>query len=406
MYKKLSFALCFAISFAITMQPVSLAAGYPDSYVTNDILWYKENDSTTCSGSSSNGVSGSDNQEKIWGYLRNAGLSAEQTAGVMANIQAESGFSPTRHEVGQGWGSGGWGLAQWTFGRRTLIANKIPSELKKYYSQEYGGAPNDKGMVDSIPVEDNDKLLIFELEYLVQEGTERPVTARGFGTASNSWELLKTLKTVDDATVFWHDDFEKSAMTKDEVKNIRGTAAQKIYERFNGTGGSGGGCPSSSGGGDFIDYVKRYAWPETKVRTDKKPDYEKAIEKAKSENRFTGGTCYGGGVDCGAFVTTILNDSGFDKNYNYGGEGGKAGPTGVQRAWAEANWQTLGNGSSINVADLKPGDVAHSPGHTFVFVGNIDGFNSNIASASLCEYAPKAGNESLTSPSVTWFRKK
>ena len=48
MYKKLSIALCFAISFAITMQPVSLAAGYPDSYVTNDILWYKENDSTTC----------------------------------------------------------------------------------------------------------------------------------------------------------------------------------------------------------------------------------------------------------------------------------------------------------------------------------------------------------------------
>ena len=161
MYKKLSIALCFAISFAITMQPVSLAAGYPDSYVTNDILWYKENDSTTCSGSSSNGVSGSDNQEKIWGYLRNAGLSAEQTAGVMANIQAESGFSPTRHEVGQGWESGGWGLAQWTFGRRTQIANKIPSELKKYYSQEYGGAPNDKGMVDSNPVEDNDKLLIF-----------------------------------------------------------------------------------------------------------------------------------------------------------------------------------------------------------------------------------------------------
>ena len=195
-------------------------------------------------------------------------------------------------------------------------------------------------------------------------------------------------------------------MTKDEVKNIRGTAAQKIYERFNGTGGSGGGCPSSSGGGDFIDYVKRYAWPERTVRTDKKPEYAEAIEKAKRENRFTGGTCYGGGVDCGAFVTTILNDSGFDKNYNYGGEGGKAGPTGVQRAWAEANWQTLGNGSSINVADLKPGDVAHSPGHTFVFVGNIDGFNSNIASASLCEYAPKAGNESLTSPSVTWFRKK
>ena len=69
-------------------------------------------------------------------------------------------------------------------------------------------------------------------------------------------------------------------MTKDEVKNIRGTAAQKIYERFNGTGGSGGGC-SSSNSGDFISYVKRYAWPEKKVRTDKKPEYAEAIEKAK-----------------------------------------------------------------------------------------------------------------------------
>ena len=69
MYKKLSIALCFAISFAITMQPVSLAAGYPDSYVTNDILWYKENDSTTCSGSSSNGVSGSDNQQLVPDHL-------------------------------------------------------------------------------------------------------------------------------------------------------------------------------------------------------------------------------------------------------------------------------------------------------------------------------------------------
>ena len=105
--------------------------------------------------------------------MRNAGLSAEQTAGVMANIQAESGFSPTRHEVGQGWESGGWGLAQWTFGRRTLIANKIPSELKKYYSQEYGGAPNDKGMVDSIPVEDNDKLLSLRIRVFSARGDRK-----------------------------------------------------------------------------------------------------------------------------------------------------------------------------------------------------------------------------------------
>ena len=403
MYKKISVAICIMASFAITIQPVSFAADFPGPYITNDIRWYKKDD-VTCSDSSANGVSGADNQEKIWGYLRKAGLSAEQVAGVMGNIQAESGFSPTRHEISFSWENGGWGLAQWTGNRRTTIANRIPSELTKYYSQEYGGSPNEKGMIDSIPVEDNDKLLIFELEYLIEESKNRPVTASGFGSAENAWDLLKTLKTTEEAAVFWHDDFEKSADSRQKVIKNRGGAAKLLYERFKDLPVGGENCSSS--GGSFTEYVKRYAWPETRTRTDKKPEYAEAIEKAKSENRFVGADCFGGGVDCGGFVTTLLYDSGFDQNYNYGAKNGQAGPTSKQRAWAEANWQTLGNGSSINTADLQPGDVAHSPGHTFVYVGKIDGFDSLIASASMCEYAPKAGLESITSPSVTWFRKK
>ena len=134
------------------------------------------------------------------------------------------------------------------------------------------------------------------------------------------------------------------------------------------------------------------------------PDYANAISTAKSDGRYIG-ICSGN--DCGGFVTTLLYDSGFDKRYNHGAKNADgAGNTSVQRAWAEANWQTLGNGASINVADLKPGDVAHSPGHTFVYAGDIPGFNSKIASASQCDYAPKAGLESITSGNVTWFRKK
>lgn len=403
MYKKLSVAVCVIVSFTLTIQPVSFAADFPGVYITNEIRWHKKDD-MTCSGSSANGVSGADNQEKIWGYLRKAGLSAEQAAGVMGNIQAESGFSPTRHEASFSWESGGWGLAQWTGDRRNAIASQIPSELTKYYSQEYGGPANEKGMIESIPVEDNDKLLIFELEYLIEESKRRPVSASGFGSAENAWELLKTLKTTEEAAVFWHDDFEKSADSRQKVIENRGGAAKLLYERLKDIGDGGENCSSS--GGSFTEYVKRYAWPETRTRTDKKPEYAEAIEKAKSESRYVGADCFGGGVDCGGFVTTLLYDSGFDPNYNYGAKNGQAGPTSTQRAWAEANWQTLGNGSSINTADLQPGDVAHSPGHTFVYVGKIDGFDSLIASASMCEYAPKAGLESITSPSVTWFRKK
>ena len=71
-----------------------------------------------------------------------------------------------------------------------------------------------------------------------------------------------------------------------------------------------------------------------------------------------------------------------------------------------------------NTSVLQPGDVAFSgpanaASHTFVYVGNIAGFRSNIASASAngtgnYARAPMAGKESLTysdSTPVRWYRK-
>ena len=60
---------------------------------------------------------------------------------------------------------------------------------------------------------------------------------------------------------------------------------------------------------------------------------------------------------------------------------------------------------------LQPGDVAMRTGHTFIFVGDIEGFDSNIASASYsanCNNArsPMAGRESITDSRLTWYRKK
>ena len=176
---------------------------------------------------------------------------------------------------------------------------------------------------------------------------------------------------------------------KDDGYHINETKGKELYIQFlksslGGLAGDGGKCdPAPSANGNFSEYVLKYAWPDSTTRTDKKPEYAEAIEKAKSEGRYVGDSCFGGGVDCGGFVTTILHDSGFEPRYNHNGKLSEgADYTAVQRAWAEANWQTLGNGASINVADLKPGDVAHSPGHTFVYAGDIPGFNSKITSAS------------------------
>lgn len=172
------------------------------------------------------------------------------------------------------------------------------------------------------------------------------------------------------------------------------------------TGGSGD-CSGSGGslpaGADFAETVKAYAWPDYKGRgfIQKMPAYDTAIEKAKSEGRYVGNN----GIDCGGFVTTLMIDSGFEPRYNHNGKmSDGAGNTDTQQPWAQANWQSLG--AVTSTADLQPGDVAFQPGHTFVFVGTIPGFNSQMASASNGSRAPMAGHESATGSGVTWFRKK
>lgn len=158
---------------------------------------------------------------------------------------------------------------------------------------------------------------------------------------------------------------------------------------------------STSGAGEgFSAKVVAYAWPEYKPRPflERMPAYAAAIEKAKSEGRYTGGS---NGIDCGGFVTTLMIDSGFEPAYNFNGKGGS---TEVQKQWLDANWQNLG--SLTDTSQLRPGDVAMQPGHTFVFVGDIPGFNSKMASASLGQRAPMADKYGLSEGSVTWYRKK
>ncbi|NLA43307.1 SGNH/GDSL hydrolase family protein [Candidatus Saccharibacteria bacterium] len=157
-------------------------------------------------------------------------------------------------------------------------------------------------------------------------------------------------------------------------------------------------------GGNFNETLKHYAWSEWKgLDTKPRQEYKDAFTKAKSNGLYIGGLKHPG-IDCGGFVTLLVRDSGFDKDYNYGGKGG---PTSSQQKWASENWETLGSSASIDPASLQPGDVAINNGHTFIFVGDVPGFEANIASASLDERAPMADpQQKATQPGFTWFRKK
>ncbi|MDN5688795.1 MAG: phage tail tip lysozyme, partial [Brachybacterium sp.] len=76
-------------------------------------------------------VVGGDIEEKVWNYLRGAGYSEQQTAGVMGNIERESGFNPF---IAQGSAStpstsSGWGLVQWTADRHADVRDAVIAEL-------------------------------------------------------------------------------------------------------------------------------------------------------------------------------------------------------------------------------------------------------------------------------------
>lgn len=164
--------------------------------------------------------------------------------------------------------------------------------------------------------------------------------------------------------------------------------------------------------GNFQELVLSYAWPtyHPAPYVDRMPAYAEAVSQSQAEGRYVGGSVFGvPGIDCGGFVTILLQNSGVAPEYNTN----PAGATGRQEQWVqENNWILLNDnpGTTVDTSILQAGDVAFTDGHTWVYVGEIPGFESVIASASYGESsarAPMAGKESpLTGNGtiVRWYR--
>lgn len=444
------------VNFMIAPMTSAISAR-PEFYSLNNILLYNPEDGTcsTAVGGSFGTLVGNSNAEKIWNFLISQGLTEYQAAGVMGNIARESEYAATRRQgTTDLWNNlfndNAWGLVQWDGGRRYTpppkddpdnpekqggvlgSLRKEKPHLEKYTAIEYDTVRNPDA---EIPEAHLNELLLFELNYMVQESQGRTVSPKvaeqGYGVAGAvEWDTLKLQPSIMDAVVFWHNNFEVSDDSPATVISDRGSFAQEAYNSFSsgstpratedtviaGDPSTSPNCAPAVGGssgaaiqsGDLGYAVQQYAHPEwhNPNYTQMMPAYAEAVKKAQSEGRYVGGGRYPG-IDCGGFVTTLLVDSGFEPNYNSG-----QGNTVIQKEWLEANWTIVGVGASINTADLQPGDVAMKPGHTFVYIGDIEGFSRNIASASYggtsstpAWRAPMAGAESLTDSSITWYRK-
>lgn len=225
-------------------------------YILNDISYDPTVPVCSSFGSAVTELVGEDNRQKIWNYLTARGLSSIQAAGVMGNLQSESGgtWSPTVNEFSQPFGEGGYGIAQWTHdpGRRanliTYMTEKSPSLMETYYKAEFS-TPNqsytsiEDGFVgksaltdELIPVEDNDALLLYQLDFLYDESNNRPLGSlaieKGLGEAGdNEWDVLKEAETIEDASNIWVYSFEIPANIEvtaiDRIRN-----AESIYDIY------------------------------------------------------------------------------------------------------------------------------------------------------------------------------
>lgn len=196
-------------------------------------------------------LSGLDNQEKIWYFLRLAGLSENQAAGLMGNIEEESGFNPAADQGGAGGPSGeynnAYGIVQWDGGRRVALENAAASQ--------------------GVDVSD----LSFQLIYMYNESLGRSVRNKqppggafvnpNPDTTANEWEGLKLMASIADAARYWNWNFERSADVAAGIQE-RVAAGELILAQFSGQAvplAGAGGCTES--GGNILPSVDGYSWP-------------------------------------------------------------------------------------------------------------------------------------------------
>ena len=247
LYRLTLFMLVIVVSIAsipLLQTNISYAAPKCDTefYSNNNIVFFNPCD--VCGTTDSSVLSGGSNKEKIWAWLVAKGLSPEQTAGIMGNMAAESGLNPFRFQNGataagmleydgdiSGYKQHAWGLVQWDGPRRIDetgtkgVLGKLKTEkpdYMQYIDPKYGDSSE---AFSNAPAEVNDFFLTFELEYLYAEATPG-------GNRSTVWDGLLATTTVLDATVLFHNDFEGSADTPEQVKETRGALAQEIFDEL------------------------------------------------------------------------------------------------------------------------------------------------------------------------------
>ena len=143
-------------------------------------------------------------EEMAYQFLRQNGFTPEGACGLMANIKAESGFKETVIERTSR-ADKGYGICQWTFGRRSAIEKWLEN----------------KGLD---PYESSDELFLAQLEYAITEPGYEDIVNR-----------MKVSTDVTEATKIWCVEWERPASMYAQAAS-RASNGRKYLETFGSSG--------------------------------------------------------------------------------------------------------------------------------------------------------------------------
>ena len=298
----------------LTKYLIYLATDVPWGVLTYDFDEYALGSFT----STSDGIYGGTTQEKVWWAVLDAGYSKEAAAGVLGNIQAESGFDP---EVIEGGSGIGFGLCQWSFGRRTQL---------EAYAASKGMDPSDENV---------------QIEFLIGE-----ITPGGGADGYANYQLLtyngyspddwKNATTPEDAAIAFCWSFERPGVPR---MDVRTEAARDYYEQFKDA--------ERPTGDERIGQINLSSENATKMMQ----MLTEAL-KIADDDRYTYSQANRYGefqYDCSSLVARL-----YSQYFNF-----------------NAPSTTSGYGSEYFVGadgsvELQPGDVLWKPGHVEMYIGN------------------------------------
>ena len=384
----------------------------------SDTLYNEETPSVcTCPGpdasTSSVSLTGSDNLEKTFNYLTGKGLSKEQAAGAVGNIAIEGG-DPTVIQGGKGDLKQDGTKPLVKDGKHTLDPSNLTAKAHAYGLIQWDPGAKLIGLLDKAKITDKIYLLSTQLQMVWWHVNNVTPTGR-----TNFIDRYKKIKTVGEATTLWQKEMEGTTSGSVDRKiaanlafgNYTGQSSVSPASTISATTSGCSANVSGASAGNIVQTALNYAWHDRNVSppTKAKPTYAAAIAKAKSDGKYTGASCSTGssddGADCGAFITRVMQDSGVDPNY---GGGGATAATAVQLKYLQSHPELYEERHPSSTNDLEPGDIAiqhnSSIHHTYMYVGNQDGFDTTIASASQCKHAPWAGLDKPADPAYHWFR--